>query len=64
MAKKYFRTASQLAFLILFALLLYLNKLQLWIAVFIIGAVASVALGSSTAAGYARWTPYQDRSDG
>lgn len=44
-SKKYFRTASQLTFIVLFVLLLYLNKLQLWIVVFIVGAVLSVGFG-------------------
>ncbi|MFO7990921.1 MAG: 4Fe-4S binding protein [Thermoplasmata archaeon] len=44
-SKKYFRIASQMIFLVLFAFLFYINRLQLWIIVFIIGAVASIGLG-------------------
>lgn len=45
MSKKYFRIVSQIAFIGLLIILLYINKLQLWIVVFIIGALASVGLG-------------------
>lgn len=44
-SKKYYRMASQIIFLALFTFLFYLNQLQLWIVVFIIGAVASIGLG-------------------
>ncbi len=45
MSKKYFRSISQIIFLSLFGLLLYLNKLQLWIVVFILGIILSLGLG-------------------
>lgn len=44
-SKKYFRIASQIIFLVLFAFLFYMSRLRLWIVVFIIGAVASLGLG-------------------
>lgn len=44
-SKKYFRIASQIIFLVMFAFLFFLGQLQLWIIVFIIGAVASIGLG-------------------
>lgn len=44
-SKKYLRMASQIIFLLLFAFFFYMNRLQLWIVVFLIGAVASIGLG-------------------
>lgn len=44
-SKKYLRIASQIIFLALFAFLFYLNRLQLWVIVFVIGAVGSIGLG-------------------
>lgn len=44
-SKRYLRIASQIIFLALFVFLFYLNRLQLWLIVFIIGAVASIGLG-------------------
>lgn len=44
-SKKYLRIASQITFLALFAFLFYVNRLQLWVIIFIISAIASAGFG-------------------